>query len=141
VADLPVTSKAIAARLLELSEIEEERQALLALQRIYDKREALLATGATPAPLTLTGGATEATAQPAARRGPPRPANANGTTDVIVRIVKAKPGIKSADLIDEVLTQIESKAVHPRHNVSTIARYLVDRDRIRKTTDGRYFPG
>jgi hypothetical protein len=62
-----------------------------------------------------------------------------GTTEAVLTVVKQKPGIEAAPLIDEVLKLITPTAKKPRRAIASTYEYLRANNRLIKR-EGRFYP-
>lgn len=85
------------------------------------------------------GGAAQVNASTNGSRGATATPFGRGTTDAVLAVVRQKPGLEAAMLIDEVLKLITPTAKKPRRAIASTYEYLRANNRLIKR-DGRFYP-
>lgn len=113
-----------------LSDLDEERAALMALRKLYAPE---------PEPVQQPPKKPPSTSRKTAL---PPLIVPTGATPAILKTVTEHPGIRLGDLIDAVLKKVPpTNQASPRKNIANIIAQQVKRGRIEKRVDGFYIAG
>jgi hypothetical protein len=123
-----MTTEALAEAIRRrLREINDERAQLVALLGYY--------TNGSKPPDSKTAMPT----QPQDESRPFRP-KAKGPTERIMAVISTQPGLRYGEVVSTAIEGLETDATNPRRSVGSTLGSLVNRGKVRKDDEGRYFP-